>query len=180
MLRLPKEYLEQAARKFPLKVSISGFGGNLSGLSGSTTPAPNGGDDIPFVQMLLDGNCPTGHSGYANSDNNGPWGDALVRELIPYVERNFRLNGVRFVTGHSSGGWSSLWLQSHYPDVFHGCWSSSPDAIDSGLPAPPCLRLIASGGGFAPILSINSRSMGLAGRDFATMKFSSGGCRAVR
>lgn len=130
VLRLPKEYAEQPNQKIPLKVSISGFGGNLSGLSGSTTPAPKGSDDIPFVQLLLDGNCPTGHSGYANSDNNGPWGDALVQELIPYVEQNFRLNGFRFVTGHSSGGWSSLWLQSHYPDAFHGCWSSSPDAID--------------------------------------------------
>jgi S-formylglutathione hydrolase FrmB len=53
-----------------------------------------------------------------------------VYELIPYVEQKFRLNGFRFVTGHSSGGWSSLWLQSHYPNAFHGCWSSSPDAID--------------------------------------------------
>ncbi len=130
VLRLPKEYAEQAEQKFPLKVSISGFGGNLTGLSGSTTPAPKGSDEIAFVQLLLDGNCPTGHSGYANSDNNGPWGDALVYELIPYVEQHFRLNGFRFVTGHSSGGWSSLWLQSHYPDAFHGCWSSSPDAID--------------------------------------------------
>lgn len=130
VLRLPKEYAEQPEQKFPLKVSISGFGGNLTGLSGNDRPAPNSGDNIPFVQLLLDGNCPTGHSGYANSDNNGPWGDALVYELIPYVEQNFRLNGFRFVTGHSSGGWSSLWLQSHYPDAFHGCWSSSPDAID--------------------------------------------------
>jgi hypothetical protein len=130
VLRLPKEYVEQPDQKFPLKVSISGFGGNLSGLSGNDRPAPNGADNIPFVQLLVDGNCPTGHSGYANSDNNGPWGDALVRELIPYVEQNFRLNGFRFVTGHSSGGWSSLWLQGHYPDAFHGCWSSSPDAID--------------------------------------------------
>lgn len=130
VLRLPKEYAEQPEQKFPLKVSISGFGGNLSGLSGSTTPAPKGSDDIPFVQLSLDGNCTTGHSGYANSYNNGPWGDALVYELIPYVEQKFRLNGFRFVTGHSSGGWSSLWLQAHYPDAFHGCWSSSPDAID--------------------------------------------------
>jgi hypothetical protein len=23
-----------------------------------------------------------------------------------------------------------LWLQTHYPDVFAGCWSSSPDPVD--------------------------------------------------
>jgi len=36
----------------------------------------------------------------------------------------------RFLTGHSSGGWSTLWLQVNYPDVFGGTWSTSPDPVD--------------------------------------------------
>src|SRR5262249_8476272 len=36
----------------------------------------------------------------------------------------------RFVTGHSSGGWSSLWLQVAYPDHFGGVWSTAPDPVD--------------------------------------------------
>src|SRR5262249_54866947 len=36
----------------------------------------------------------------------------------------------RFVTGHSSGGWSSLWLQVTYPDFFGGVWSTAPDPVD--------------------------------------------------
>jgi len=36
----------------------------------------------------------------------------------------------RFLTGHSSGGWSTLWLQVNYPDIFGGTWSTSPDPID--------------------------------------------------
>jgi len=67
---------------------------------------------------------------YANSDNNGPWGDALVKELIPEVERKFRCNGFRALNGHSSGGWTVLWLQTHYPETFNVCWSSSPDPVD--------------------------------------------------
>src|SRR5581483_4403716 len=35
-----------------------------------------------------------------------------------------------FVTGHSSGGWSSLWLQVTYPDFFGGVWSTAPDPVD--------------------------------------------------
>ena len=68
-----------------------------------------------------------GHSVYANSAVNGPRGDALVEELIPYVDAHFRTVAAptaRFVTGHSSGGWSSLWLQVSYPDTFGGVWSS--------------------------------------------------------
>src|SRR5262249_15129 len=33
-------------------------------------------------------------------------------------------------TGHSSGGWSSLWLQVAYPDFFGGVWSTAPDPVD--------------------------------------------------
>jgi hypothetical protein len=47
----------------------------------------------------------------------------------------------RFITGHSSGGWSSLWLQVTYPDFFGGTWSTSPDPVDlrsfTGIDATP-------------------------------------------
>ncbi len=36
----------------------------------------------------------------------------------------------RFLTGHSSGGWSTLWLQVAYPDFFGGSWPTSPDPVD--------------------------------------------------
>ncbi len=60
----------------------------------------------------------------------GPWGDALVKEFIPAMENTYRCNGARLLWGHSSGGWTVLWLQTHYPKVFAGCWSSSPDPVD--------------------------------------------------
>ncbi|MEP6726358.1 MAG: alpha/beta hydrolase-fold protein, partial [Bacteroidota bacterium] len=65
-----------------------------------------------------------------NSANNGPWGDALVKEFIPLVESKYRCDGARLLRGHSSGGWTVLWLQTHYPTIFAGCWSSSPDPVD--------------------------------------------------
>jgi len=87
-------------------------------------------DSIEAIIVYLDGNCPLGHSVYANSDNNGPWGDALVKEFIPELEKQYRCNGARFLRGHSSGGWTVLWLQTHYPTTFTACWSSSPDPVD--------------------------------------------------
>jgi enterochelin esterase-like enzyme len=59
-----------------------------------------------------------------------PGGDALIKELIPEVEKTYRCDGARLLYGHSSGGWAVLWLQTHYPKVFDGCWSSSPDPVD--------------------------------------------------
>src|SRR6185295_2710367 len=70
---------------------------------------------------------------FADSENNGPVGQALITELIPHIEKTYRALGVpgaRFLNGHSSGGWSSLWLQVTYPEFFGGVWSTSPDPVD--------------------------------------------------
>jgi S-formylglutathione hydrolase FrmB len=126
---LPKEYYEQSQRRFPVLYQVSGYGGDYHRYSGSTkssTPI----DTTACIRVFLDGNCSLGHSVYANSENNGPWGDALTKELIPEVEKKFRCNAARLLTGHSSGGWTVLWLQTHYPSVFTACWSSSPDPVD--------------------------------------------------
>jgi len=128
-VNLPAEYYTDTTRKFPVQFVILGFGGDYMWNSGLEVKS-NKLDSFPNITVVLDGNCPLGHSTYANSENNGPWGDALVKEFIPALEKKFRCNGARLVTGHSSGGWSSLWLQVNYPETFAGCWSSAPDPVD--------------------------------------------------
>ena len=130
---LPEEYFKEPTRKFPVHFIVSGFGGDYyrdyyrySDKEGRTIPL----DTTACIVVFLDGNCPTGHSTYANSENNGPWGDALVNEFIPQLEKDYRCNGARLLSGHSSGGWAVLWLQVNYPSTFAGCWSSAPDPVD--------------------------------------------------
>lgn len=126
---LPKEYYLEPNQKFPVLFNISGYGGDYNNYSETLKPSKDL-DGIPIIEVFLDGNCAFGHSVYANSANNGPWGDALTSEFIPLFEKNYRANGARLLTGHSSGGWSVLWLQTQYPKVFDGCWSSAPDPVD--------------------------------------------------
>ena len=60
-------------------------------------------------------------------------GDAIVHELIPHLEERFRLVSkaeARLITGHSSGGFSTVWLQVNYPTFFGGAWATGPDPID--------------------------------------------------
>jgi len=86
-----------------------------------------------LIYVHLDPHVPLGHSVFADSVNNGPWGRALTTELIPYLESRWRMTateGTRFLTGHSSGGWTTMWLQVTYPAVFGGTWSTSPDPLD--------------------------------------------------
>jgi Putative esterase len=68
-----------------------------------------------------------------NSVNNGPYGDALMTELIPYLESHFRMirkTYARVLTGGSTGGWESLALQLYHPGFFGGTWTFWPDPID--------------------------------------------------
>ncbi|MDX1941814.1 MAG: hypothetical protein SFU99_14735 [Saprospiraceae bacterium] len=68
-----------------------------------------------------------------NSENLGPYGDAITYELIPYIEKKFRGIGegwARFMYGGSTGGWEVLAAQVFYPDEYNGCYAACPDPID--------------------------------------------------
>ena len=68
-----------------------------------------------------------------NSENLGPYGDAITYELIPYIEKKFRGIGegwARFLYGGSTGGWEALAVQVFYPEEYNGCYAACPDPID--------------------------------------------------
>ncbi|HEY7309126.1 MAG TPA: alpha/beta hydrolase-fold protein [Gemmataceae bacterium] len=130
---LPRSFATEPQRRYPVVYEIPGFSGNHFG---AHAVAARDGTNVAGVEMIyvvLDPECRLGHHVFADSANNGPCGRALIEELIPYIEQKYRALGsglARFVTGHSSGGWSSLWLQITYPDHFNGVWSTSPDPVD--------------------------------------------------
>lgn len=111
---------------------IPGFGGDERSalrMAGSARGTYAG----DLVRIVLNPDCGTGHHVFADSAMNGPRGKALIEELIPYIEKNFPViaePSARLLNGHSSGGWSSLWLQVTYPDYFGGTWLTSPDPVD--------------------------------------------------
>ncbi len=68
-----------------------------------------------------------------NSANSGPYGDAIVQELLPYLEKKYRGLGegwARFMYGGSTGGWEAMAAQIFYPEVFNGAYIACPDPID--------------------------------------------------
>jgi pimeloyl-ACP methyl ester carboxylesterase len=129
---LPQQYYTEPERKFPIVFMFGGYGGNYhhySAENGDTMPSiPL--NSTPCIKVFLDGDCRLGHSVYANSDNTGPWGDAFTKEFIPALQKQYRSNGALLMKGHSSGGWTVLWLQLRYPKLFAGCNASAPDPVD--------------------------------------------------
>jgi len=93
------------------------------------------GPGFPRVLMIeIQHPTPYYDDSYAvNSENNGPYGDAIMRELVPYVERKYRGIGqgwARFTYGGSTGGWEAMAVQMFYADDFNGAWIACPDPID--------------------------------------------------
>lgn len=91
--------------------------------------------DFPrFVAITWQHPTPYYDDSYAvNSVNNGPYQDALLTELVPLLEKQFRLipeSNARFLTGGSTGGWECAALQVQRPDFFGGAWCLYPDPVD--------------------------------------------------
>lgn len=131
---LPKSYLQDTARRYPVVYVIPGFGGTHRDAVRMRRFLPEPADgDVEFVRVYLNADCKWGHHCFADGATNGPRGTALTTELIPRVDADYRTVAeptARFVTGHSSGGWSSLWLVVNYPRLIGGCWSTAPDSAD--------------------------------------------------
>jgi enterochelin esterase-like enzyme len=132
----PPGYDRDKSARYPVAFETEGFGATFGGnftkvqrfyaeMASGVTP--------PMIWVFLDHAGPTGTHEFADSANNGPWGQALTTEFIPWLDAKYRTDGTpsgRFTTGHSSGGWSSLWLQVAYPKLFGGAWPTSPDPVD--------------------------------------------------
>ncbi len=93
------------------------------------------GPDFPrFLIVEIQHPTPYYDDSYGvNSASQGPWGDAIHHELIPYIEERFRGIGegwARFAYGGSTGGWIALAVQTFYPDFYNGAFAACPDPVD--------------------------------------------------
>jgi enterochelin esterase-like enzyme len=133
---LPPGYATHPKEHYPTAYWTHGFGGELNyalveGMMLNKRMAE--GKMPPMFWVMLDESCPQGTHEFADSVNDGPWGAALTTEFIPYLEKKYRMDAWargRLLNGHSSGGWASLQLETNYPRIFGGTWSTSPDPSD--------------------------------------------------
>lgn len=133
---LPPGYRRHRARRYPTVYWTHGFTSALAYcrfMGERVYERMAAGKMPPMIWVMLDEHLPTGTHEFANSVNDGPWGSALTREFIPWIQGRYRMlehARDRFLQGHSSGGWATLQLQIDYPRLFGGTWSTAPDPGD--------------------------------------------------
>lgn len=132
---LPEGY--DPTRKYPTVYFVPGFSGDhtyAARIARSGQMTALGGEIRRHAFIIaLDPESENGHTLFADSRNNGPCASALIGELIPALESRYPLipaADARIVTGHSSGGWSSVWLAVTHPEVFGACFAGSPDPVE--------------------------------------------------
>jgi hypothetical protein len=137
IVTLPAGYAEHPNVKYPIVYTQGHFprGGGGAGNRGrgAAPPAPTG-PQPRVINVSLQHPSPYYDDSYGvNSANNGPYGDAIMQELIPEIETKFRVirqPWARILTGGSTGGWISLAHQVFYPDFYGGVFSTCPDGVD--------------------------------------------------
>jgi len=132
---LPQSYFQQPGRRYPSVYVMGGWGSShMDALAGQPQRRYGmvgfGGEKV-FV--VINGECPSGYHVFCSSETNGPREESFFEELIPFVEREYRVDrnpATRFLIGQSSGAWAGLWLLVNHPGQFGAAYAGSPDPVD--------------------------------------------------
>lgn len=133
---LPPSYKKDDNRTYPVVYVIPGWGGTHHHAYNKGQRGQYGvgmGDEKIYVFLNPETQSPFGLHAFVDSRVNGPWGSALIKELMPYIVHKFKASNRAahtFLTGQSTGGYGVVWLALNFPEAIGGCWSTSPDPID--------------------------------------------------
>jgi enterochelin esterase-like enzyme len=90
----------------------------------------------PCIFVVADFSTPLGPSWYTNSPVTGNWDDFAVKELVPYIDTNFRTltrSSSRAIIGNFIGGYGALRLGILHPDTFGTIYAMHPVGTGSGV-----------------------------------------------
>ncbi|GAB3637235.1 alpha/beta hydrolase family protein [Hymenobacter arcticus] len=150
---LPAGYDANAAQRYPVLYYLHGFTCNDSlvfnqdGLKTLLDQAIAAGQIRPLIVVVPNEQTRFGGSWYVNSATNGPWADFTARELIAFIDHQFRTlarPGSRGLTGHSMGGGGTLRLALAYPGTWAAAYALSPAFIGPHPSFVPGAGLLAA------------------------------------
>lgn len=136
---LPPSYDASPAKRFPTLYLLHGFTGNIGawtngGYQGmSLKPVMDGmikdGKIREMIVVVPGGGNAYGGGFYTNSTVTGNFEDYVFRDLVSYIDANYRTfprPESRGIAGHSMGGYGAVVLGMKHPEVFSTVYALSP------------------------------------------------------
>lgn len=131
---LPPGY-DKSTKRYPVIYYLHGFMGN-----DSISPAMKSILDMgiasnkirPYILVISDQYTLFQGSFYTNSSLTGNWADFTAKELVAYMDKNFRTipnRDSRGIGGHSMGGYGALKIAMLYPETFSVVYALSPGLL---------------------------------------------------
>jgi pimeloyl-ACP methyl ester carboxylesterase len=88
------------------------------------------GEIEPLIIVMPDINTAYGGSFCINSVLNGNYEDYIVKDIVPYIDANYRTlanRNSRAIAGHCMGGYGAMYIVMKHPDVFGAVASHSSE-----------------------------------------------------
>lgn len=133
---LPPTY-RTSERRYPVVYYLPGYGGSAmledifppDMVAESMRPGRIG----EMILVVANGWNRLGGSFYVNSSVTGNWEDFIVKDVVNYIDSNYRsiaTSEARGISGHSMGGFGALNLAMRHPDVFGSVYAFSAGLFD--------------------------------------------------
>lgn len=141
---LPPSYYA-SENEYPVLYFLPGFGDwnstYINTLAVSMNELIAEGKGSEMIIVTVDGTNKLGGSFYSNSPVTGNWEDYVTKDVINYIDENYRTiksaDG-RGIAGHSMGGYGTVAIAMNTKDLFSSAYSMSPGLFDEeGLSASP-------------------------------------------
>ncbi|MBA4146354.1 MAG: esterase, partial [Cytophaga sp.] len=131
---LPAGY-EKGSKRFPVIYYLHGFMGTDS-ISPPMKMILDRGiaqqKIRPFILVIANQYTLYEGSFYSNSPLTGNWSDFAAKELVEYIDKNFRTlanRNSRGIAGHSMGGYGAIKTGMLFPEVFSSVYALSPGLL---------------------------------------------------
>ncbi len=140
LIALPPSYHEQPNKTYPVVYLLHGLGANAYGWFSQLASEPNVSKALAtlysqqqindMIVVVPDSFTEHAKGGwYTNSTTGGKWEDYIIKDVLPYVEANYRTNQQRGIAGSSMGGYGALKFAFNYPELFSGVYAMSPALV---------------------------------------------------
>lgn len=135
---LPPYYEHEPNKKYPVLYFVHGYGGSYKdsyGIFGAAYEEMVEKRIDDFIVVTVNSECKTGGTFCVNSPVTGNWEDHITKEVIEYIDNNYRTKAnkeSRGIAGFSMGGFGCLYLGLRHADKYNLVYAIAPGVLKDG------------------------------------------------